>query len=201
MDFDEWIATYKQPPHTYVAVYDPETGAVKSVGPTHAFSNEKYKIDLDPDVAEAILTAATPIHKCIVDVNSNTLEIAEVKTVSKIDDLLHRIILLADSDIEKPDVFLTYNSKNQTLKVELSGEFGGTKKLKSPAKTRKIIWDGDTEMDFLITEYNDPNVIFEKISVKINELVGKSKTFKNINYDNFSVYTRRLFKNYVIEKK
>jgi hypothetical protein len=56
-------------------------------------------------------------------------------------------------------------------------------------------------MNFLITDYNDPNVLYEMISVKINELIGKSKTFENIDYDKFSVYTRRLFKNCVIENK
>ena len=48
------------------------------------------------------------------------------------------------------------------------------------------------------SEYNDPNLTLETVSVKINELVGKSKIIENISYENFSVYTRRLFKNYVI---
>ena len=56
-------------------------------------------------------------------------------------------------------------------------------------------------MDFLITEYNDPNEIYQMFSIKINELIGKNKIIKNLNYDTFSVYTRRLFKNYVIEYK
>lgn len=201
IDFDEWIASYVPPPITYVAVYDPATGAVKSVGPSHAFVEEQYKIELDKEIAESILTAETPIHRCIIDINSGTLEISEIKAVGKIDDILHRIILNKDSDITKPDVCLTYNSKNKTLKIELSEEFGGTKKLKVPIKKRNFVWDGDTEMVFLITEYNDPNLIFEKISVKINELIGKSKTFKNLDFDSFSVYTRRLFKNYIIEIK
>ena len=85
------------------------------------------------------------------------------------------------------------------MKIELGKEFGGTKKSKIPYRQRNIIWDGDTVMDFFITEYNDPNLTFETVSVKINELIGKSKIIENVNYENFSVYTRRLFKNYVIE--
>ena len=56
-------------------------------------------------------------------------------------------------------------------------------------------------MDFLITDYNDPNLIFQMFSVKLNELVDHNVTIKNIEYDRFSVYTRRLFKNYLIEYK
>lgn len=199
MDFDEWIKTFVEVELEYVAVYDPETGFVKSVGPSHAFENEKYKIPLDNEIAESILTAEIQIHNCLVDVNSQTLEIAEVKNLVKIDDVLHRVISLEYSNVSKSDIYLTFDSAQKTLKIELSEEFGGTKKLNVDIKQRKIVWDGDTEMRFIITDYNDPNVTFDMFSVKINELVGDCKVIDNFNYDKFSVYTRRLFKNYVIE--
>lgn len=198
IDFDEWLANYKPQSPTYVAVYDPNTYAVKSVGPSHAFENEKYKISLDSNTAEAIINGEIKISSCVIDIESNSIEIAEIKNVFKIDDVLHRVISKKYSTIEKNDIYLTYSSKKKTLKIELSSEFGGTKKIKGSTNSRKIIWDGDTEMNFLITEYNDPNLFFEMFSVKISKLVGKSVTFENIDYDNFSVYTRRIFKNYVI---
>lgn len=201
IDFDKWYAEFKPQPVVYVAVFDPATGRVISVGPSHAFENEKNKIEIDNETAEAIINTEIKIHHCLVDINSKTLEIAEVKSIYKIDDVLHRVISKDYFDGDKVDVFLTYDSKKKTLKVQLSDEFGGTKKSKKAVKQRNIVWDGDTEMKFLITEYNDPNLIFEMLSVKINELVGKTKTFKNIDYPKFSVYTRRFFKNYVIETK
>ena len=201
IDFDEWLKDYVPPEVSYVAVYNPDTGFVKSVGPSHAFENERYKIPLDAETAESILTAETPIHNCLVDINSQTLEIAEVKNLIKIDDVLHRIISLEYSTVEKNDVYITYNTTHKALTVELSEEFGGTKQLDISVKKRNVVWDGDTEMNFLITDYNDPNLIFEMFSVKINELIGQSKIVENIDYDRFSVYTRRLFKNYVIEYK
>ncbi len=201
IDFDEWIKTYTPPEIIYVAVFDPHTGAVKSVGPSHAFEDEKYKIVLDKETAESILTAEIQLHKCLVDINSNTLEFAEVKNLTSIDDVLHRIISTEYTSITKPDIYLTYDKSAKTLKVELSEEFGGTYQLGIDIKKRSIVWDGETEMSFLITEYNDPNLIFEMISVKINDLVSDFKVFENIDYDKFSVYTRRLFKNYVIEYK
>ena len=56
-------------------------------------------------------------------------------------------------------------------------------------------------MQFFITEYNDPNLLFETVSVTINDLTGNHKLITGFNYPKFSVYTRRLFKNYVIEYK
>ena len=201
IDFDTWYAEFKPLPVEYVAVFNPETGAVISVGPSHAFKDEKYKIPVDQELAESIINAEIKINSCLVDINSNSIEIAEIKSVFKIDDVLHRIISDKFSDIKKPDICLTYDSKKQTLKIELSKEFEGTYNPKVPFKKRKIVWDGDTKMDFFITSYNDPNVLFQIISVKINDLVGKSKIIKNFNYENFSVYTRRLFKNYIIKNR
>ena len=198
-DFDQWIQNYELPPAEFVAVFDPNTGSVISVGPSHAFKDQKHKIVIDQELAESIINSEIKINNCVVDINSNTIEVAEIQSVYKIDDVLHRIASTKYSNIEKPDVYLTHNKKNKTLKIELGKEFGGTKKPKVPYRQRNIIWDGDTVMDFFITEYNDPNLTFETVSVKINELISKSKIIENVSYENFSVYTRRLFKNYVIE--
>ena len=198
MDFDQWIQNYKLPLIEFVAVFDPTTMAVTSVGPSHAFTDQKHKITIDQELAESIIKSEIKISNCVVDINSNTIEVAEIQNMYKIDDILHRIISSKYSDIEKPDIYLTHSKKNKTLKIELGKEFGGTKHPKIPYRQRNIIWDGDTVMDFYITEYNDPNLTLETVSVKINELVGKSKIIENISYENFSVYTRRLFKNYVI---
>ena len=198
MDFDQWIQNYKLPLIEFVAVFDPTTLAVTSVGPSHAFTDQKHKITIDQELAESIIKSEIKISNCVVDINSNTIEVAEIQNMYKIDDILHRIISSKYSDIEKPDIYLTHSKKNKTLKIELGKEFGGTKHPKIPYRQRNIIWDGDTVMDFYITEYNDPNLTLETVSVKINELVGKSKIIENISYENFSVYTRRLFKNYVI---
>jgi hypothetical protein len=200
-DFDKWLAEYKPAPVKYVAVYDQLTGAVTSVGPDYAFPDEECTVEIDSETALSIITAEIQIHHCQIDIHSGELEIAETKTLNKLDDVLHRIPLIQYTDIIKPDVYLTYTTKTQTLKIQLSTEFGGNKKYKEANKQRKFVWDGSTVMDFLITEYNDPNLIYKMFSVKINDLVGKTVTIKNISYENFSVYTRRLFKNYVIELK
>jgi hypothetical protein len=200
-DFDKWFTNYKLPPVKFVATYNPDTGAVISVGPRHAFKDQKYKIPVDKELAESIINAEIKIDNCVVDMNSNTLEVAEIKSVYKIDDVLHRIISKEDSEITKPDIYIKYDSKLSTLKIELSTEFGGTRKARAGIKKRNIVWDGDTEMKFFVTEYNDPNLLFEVVTVTINDLIGKYKLITEFTYPKFSVYTRRLFKNYVIEYK
>jgi len=198
-DFDVWFSHYKLPPVKFVAVFNPDTGAVISVGPSHAFKDQKHKISVNKELAESIINAEIKIDHYVVDMNSNTLEVAEIKSVYKIDDVLHRIMSKKDSEIKKPDIYIKYDSKLAILKIEMSTEFGGTRKTRVGIKKRNIVWDGDTEMQFFITEYNDPNLLFEVVTVTINDLIGKHKLITDFNYSKFSVYTRRLFKNYVIE--
>ena len=205
MDFDEWLANYKPPEVKFFAVFDSDTGVVNSVGPEHAFVNEKYKLEIDQEIAEQILEGKIPLHKCFVDINAQTLEISEVRQVFKIDDVLHRIISKEYTEIEKPDLFITYNKLENSIKFQMTEEFNGTylqDEKFQPIKKRKILWDGDTDLNFLITDYNDPNVLYKMITIKLNDLIGKEKVIKDINLPGkFSVYTRRVFKNYVIENK
>lgn len=205
IDFDKWLANYTPPQINFVATFDPLTGSVIGVGPDYAFSNEKHMIPLDKEIAEQIMLGKINLGSCFVDLNSGIFEIAEVKTAFKIDDVLHRIISKEWSEIEKPDIYITYNASKKTLKFELSEELSGTKKLDKkfqPVTPRKIIWDGETVMNFLITEYNDPNVLYSMLSLKISDLIGNSKTIRNLELPlKFSVYTRRVFKNYIIEHK
>lgn len=205
VDFETWLSTYQPPEIEFVAVYDPTTGAVVSVGPSTAFPDEKHILPIDKETATLILEAKITIHSCFVDSTAQTLEIAEVKSIFKIDDVLHRIISNVWTEVEKPEIYITHDSKNKTLKFQLSEEYSGTfvqaEKFQPIAK-RKVLWDGDTVMNFLITDYNDPNVLYKMVSFKISDLIDNDVVVENIKVpEKFSVYTRRIFKNYVIEYK
>ena len=91
------------------------------------------------EISEKIINSEIKISNCVVDINSNTVEVAEIQSMYKIDDILHRIISSKYSDIEKPDIYLTHSKKNRTLKIELGKEFGGTKNPKIPYRQRNII--------------------------------------------------------------
>jgi hypothetical protein len=203
-DFDEWLKNYVAPEVKYLAAYDKETGRVLAVGPDYSIDTDRFKntISIENKIAEDIITGEIRISKCFIDAMSGKLEITEVKNLHKIDDILHRIVEVQWSEVEKPDIFLTYNSNN--LIVELSEEFSGTKKLDDkfqPVSKRNVFWDGETELNFLITDYNDPHVVYEEVNVKIGDLKNAVE-FKNLKLPKrFSIYTRRLFKNYVLDIK
>jgi hypothetical protein len=205
INFDQWVKNFKQDEIVYMVTYNPETGSVTSVGPSYAFENEKYKLHIDTEIAEMIIDGKIQISSCIVDHESSEFTISEVKSSFKIDDVLHRIIETQWSELEKFDVYLTFDRLTKQLTIELSEEFQGTKKLPKkfqPVAKRRIVWDGDVEMSFLLTDYNDPNFLYTMLSVKILDLINKPTVFENVEVPpKFSIYTRRLFKNYTLEIK
>lgn len=204
-DLADLIAEIEVPEIKYAAMYDPLTGEVSSVGPSEAFSENDYTIPVDAETALDIIEGRIKINNCFVDLDSNEFEIVEMKSVFKIDDILHRVPLKQWADVEKPDIYITYHLKTKKLKIQLSEEYFGTKKAPKkfqPIKQKKTRWSGDTTLTLLLTDYNDPHAIREVIRFTIDDLIGNSKIYTNIELpERFSIFTRRIFKNYVMDIK
>ena len=198
---EEILQHYEDQKDRYCASYDPDTGKIISVGPSLALRSVQHKIDLEKELAEDILMGKIRIANCFLDVTTGSLEIIETRSIRKIDDVLHRVPLYDFVEDKSVDLFVTYIKKTQQIKFELSDELEGTKKI-GGKKKRHIHWSGDTVMNFYITKYNDPHWIFHEFDVKINELRRKTKKFKLESVpDKFSVFTRRILKNYTLEIK
>jgi len=201
IDFDEWIKNFKPPEVKFYALFDPADGKVSGIYPSGALEDTKNTVEIDQETASLINEGSLKLSSCFVDMSSGSFKIAEIKSLIKIDDVLHRVIAKEWSDITDPDIAITHDVENKSLIFELSSKYEGTKQSPSASK-RKIHWDGSTEMCFLITNYNDPNIIRSMIKFNIEDLVGKSNTFENLPLDGkFSVYTKRLFPLYIIETK
>lgn len=203
-EYQTFLKTIAMPELSYAAVYNPDTGEVMRIGPASAFIAEKNQVPVDKDTALQIIEGKIRITSCAVNIYTKEFEIAEIKTAYKMDDVLHRIPDVRWADIENPEIYLTYNPTKKMLTFELSKEFGGTRITSDKPITviRRTLWEGDTTMNFFITDYNDPNVLHKMISIKILDLKDKSTVVENLDIPNrFSVYTRRLFKKYVMEIK
>lgn len=189
-------------PVQYRAVYDPETLRVVKVGPNITSENDDI-VDIEEDIAVRILEGEVRINNCFLDIDSGKLEIAENHSLNKIDDVLHRIPETFWSDYENADVYATINIEKGSVEVMLGHQWGGNyvdEKATSIAKPRKIFWQGETEMEFLVTELNDPNIIYDKFSFSVKELSeGNIKQKINVPHKDISLYTRRLFKKYVMD--
>jgi hypothetical protein len=200
-DFEEWMASLPVAEIQYYAIFD-DSGAVTGIYPDHAAIEIKNKIPVDRDIVESVIEGKTSVHSYRVDLTSASVEFIEVQTLRKIDDVLHRVVNYDWCRVQFNDIFLTYNRKEQRLIFELSSRYNGTKIVSNEgAPFKNIHWVNDTEMLFLFTHFNDPHYLDCSIVIKIQELIKNKKVIDNIDLPkNFSVYTRRLFKNYVVEE-
>jgi hypothetical protein len=198
-DFQEWLLSLPIPEIQYYAVFD-NTGAVTGIYTAHSAKEFDNKIAIDREIAESVIEGKATLQSYIVDLTSANLEFVEIRALTKIDDVLHRVIKKQWSNEVDNDIFLTYNRKDRCLIIELSSKYNGSKVVDNVA-SKKIHWDGNTEMSFLLTHYNDPNWLVSIVSVTIDELINNKKIISNIDLPiEFSIFTRRLFKNYVVEE-
>jgi hypothetical protein len=123
--------------------------------------------------------------------DSETVEIVTRHSLVKIDDVLHRVIDKKYVPDQKNDIVIQFNElENKIIFV-----------LHNSIKTRKIQWDGSTEMQFFITAYNDPHNLYQTIVFQLKDLEQGSKEFiYTAPHKKFSIFTRRILKNYVFEK-
>ena len=187
--FDEWIKTLEVPEETYFFEFDAD-GNVVALHPGPAVDHIKNKIQVDLDVALGIYERGETLRHYKVDVISGRVikvNLASITGLTKIDDVLHRVIDKKWSKVAKPDVSIEYSRKDALLTFKINPFL------------KNIEWQGDQDMVFLITEYNDPNVLQEMISFNVNELVKYPQRFTLALPEKFSIYTRRIFDKYTYE--
>jgi hypothetical protein len=190
MDFDEWI---KLPSNQveYFAKFNQENGSLLGIYPSHAAQDIVNKIQIDEDVAAQIASGKENLFSYQVDLPTKKLvKISKFSTHSliKIDDVLHRVIDKKWSKITDPDVVISYSKENKSLTFSMNNKY-----------SKNIIWDGETEMIFLVTDYNDPNVLMQMISIRAGDITENTKSFHIELPEKFSVYTRRILDKYIFE--
>jgi hypothetical protein len=190
-DFEEWMKTITVQQVTYYAVFDPSSGQILGVYPNHSCPDTTSKILIDDDTAQLILEGKTNLNSYAVDITDGSLEIIETKSLTKIDDVLHRIVDQRWTEISDVDVHLSSDVRSNKLTISLSEKF---------YRSKKILWNGSTEMLFLITDYNDPNRLHDRIAVTVDQLFESKSLDYVVDFPKeFSIYTKRIFKNYVIK--
>jgi hypothetical protein len=189
VDFDKWLADYQPAEIKYFAAYNPVEGTVSAIGSEIALAGESNKTLVDTELALKVLEGSLPIHRCYVDLNTKIVNIAEIKSIVKVNDVLHRIIESEYSLISEHDIVVTYEKTSKKFTIRSGKE-----------DSILSYWSADTPMSYYLTDYNDPNVVHKIVNITISDILSGPVIVDNIEIpDRFSVYTKRLFRNYVLE--
>jgi len=189
LDFDVWLANYQPSEIKYFAAYNPIEGTVSAIGSEIALAGEANKTLVDTELALKVLEGSLPIHRCYVDLDTKTVNIAEIKSIVKVNDVLHRIIESEYSLVSEHDIVVIYERTSKKFTIR-SGKDDNI----------SSHWSADTPMSYYLTDYNDPNVVHKIVDITISDILSGPTIVNNIELpDRFSVYTKRLFRNYVLE--
>jgi hypothetical protein len=191
IDFDKWFESFIQKEIEYYAIYDPKTSAVTGVYPDHAASNIDHKIKIDKEIAESIFDGKISLTSCFVDVVDDRLELIQVSSLVKIDDILHRIPDIEYVSATDPDISIKFLSDKNLIAIQLSTKL----------KKKSIRWGGDTKLKFIVCSYNDPHLFYQIIDLTLDQLFVDDFVIPYTGPNSrFSVFTARIFKNYIFEK-
>jgi hypothetical protein len=189
LDFDKWLANYQPAEIKYFAAYDPVEGTVSAIGSEIALAGESNKTLVDTELALKVLEGSLPIHRCYVDLDTKNVNIAEIKSIVKVNDVLHRIIESEYSLVSEHDIVVTYERTSKKFTIRSGKE-----------DNISSHWSADTAMSYYLTDYNDPNVVHKIANITISDMLSSPVVIDNVELpDRFSVYTKRLFRNYVLE--
>lgn len=191
MDFFEWIRTVEIIEDEYCLEHDVEGNVIashpyqKTLPPNSVKIDEELALKIFEGTVSLNAFKINLVTKEIVKVNP----LSNIRTVTKMDDVLHRIVERKWSNVTDPHVIIEHNILENTLAFKLGKSVDAA------------TWAGDTEMIFLITEYNDPNILKMMVSVRIGDIASSPKVIRGLELPKkFSLYTRRIFENYVIEE-
>ena len=197
VDFDKWILEQQTVEIEYWAVYN-DQGIVTGIYPGETANDKSNKIKIDRVVAERIQDGTTQLHLCHVDVAKKEFFASYEK---EIDNVLHRVSDKKWSTLKYFDFYIEYCSQDAIINLALSKKYHGTRSdILIPSSD--FFNDAHSEILLLLTDYNDPNILYYSLTVKLNELQGVEKQFSNIVLpEKFSVYTHRFFDTYILDIK
>jgi hypothetical protein len=191
-NFDKWLQTIVVEPIEYYAIYNPQSAEVIGIYPRNSAREIEHKVLIDLDLAESIFEGRVSLRSCFVDEVDDILQVVQTQSVRQIDDILHRVVSKEFATFDEADLCITFNSELNTITLLLIEKL----------KRKNIRWGNSTVLKFLITEYNDPHKVIQVITTTLENLYITDQTFEYIGTDkNFSVFTSRIFKNYIFEKQ
>lgn len=169
----------------YFFIYS-DDGDVEAIQPNDRCDSNRYSIEVPDDIAALIHSNQETLRSYKIDIIKKCVVKKKSIDIISIDDVVHRIIEKKYSK-DDPDIEIRFDSLKKSLIFSLN------------SKHFKTIWSGNTSLHFTITRYNDPNDILDFIHFNIEDLVSKDLEIDLSHVtERFSIYTRRIFKNYVM---
>lgn len=188
IDFDNWLKNLTPIEVKYFAIYDPENFKVVGIYPKGPAEDKEYKIPVETVVAEEIINGKVALSLLSVDIEAEELIISEKEFYITTDTNFYKITS-ESRNLVSVSLTLKHHVKDKKLCFIASDNL---------IKQKEKFKDYKSSCLFYITDYNDPNILYDTIVVDIEELFSKKQLefMLDIEKDKFSVFTRKIFNSY-----
>lgn len=188
LDFDNWLKNYTSVEVKYFAIYDPENFKVVGIYPKGPAEDKQYKIPVETVVAEEIINGKVALSLLSVDVETEELIISEKEFYITTDTNFYKITS-ESRDLVSVSLTLKHVIKDKKLYFIASDNL---------IKQKEKFKDYKSACLFYITNYNDPNVLYDTIVIDLEELFSKKQLEFILDTEKvkFSVFTKKIFNSY-----
>jgi len=172
----------------YWAVFDIDTRKISGIYPSHSVNDISNKVKIDDDLVKKIHRGEVQLINCYVDLDFSSLSV--INDTSNFDDNLYKIPekLIFEKKMSEEnkisfDILIVYHKEQKIAEIKVNEHLRTTVCSK--------------QMNFIFSNYNDPNIWHHILSVNIND---KNTIFYDVELPTqFSVFTKRIFKKYILE--
>lgn len=188
LDFDNWLKNYTSVEVKYFAIYDPENFKVVGIYPKGPAEDKQYKIPVETVIAEEIINGKVALSLLSVDVETEELIISEKEFYITTDTNFYKITS-EYRDLVSVSLTLKHVIKDKKLYFIASDNL---------IKQKEKFKDYKSACLFYITNYNDPNILYDTIVIDLEELFSKKQLEFIIDTEKvkFSVFTKKIFNSY-----
>lgn len=200
IDFDDFVSQQPIVNNKYWATFDDRTGKILGIYPDDSLIPSNNKVEIDNSIVDDINEGEILLTNCVVDIASREFRILSNQPITDSKNLLHKIIKKQWLAATEHDIYINYYTADNTLTIAMSERLGGTVPCLNSNSVKQTNYTDDIKLTLAITDYNDPNIIHHLITVHLSELANQKKIIKDLDLPSqFSIFTRKLFKNYILE--
>lgn len=179
----------------YYAKFDIESGEISGIYPSNTgFKESDVWVEIDSDVAERIVEGKECITNFAIDTTTDGMPIVDIRKL-KTPEHVHTLFRIPEIEWAKkpPEIKIQFLVDKNEFRLTLGEKYSKI----------KILAFKNVPCHLYITQYNDPNVLYETLIFSVDNLINQGldviKLETLFNSKEYSIFTPQLFNVFGIE--
>lgn len=179
----------------YYAKFDISTGEIFGIYPSNTnFKNNDTWVEVDLETADRICAGQECITNFAIDVTTDSMPIVDIRKL-KVPDHVHTLYRIPEIQFIKksPELVIQYRADSNVFQLTLGEKYSKI----------KLLAFKNLPCHLYITEYNDPNMLYETLTFSIDNILNEGidviKLTTKFNKHTCSLFTPQVFNVFAFE--